>query len=122
MKNKKRGSDETWLPQGPGQRILSSTPRGIPPLVRPGTKKLLPIKDLEACMKKCKCLAHEDRQRGPLLSLPRKHSVQNGKLLLPNFSVRIKEQSGTSTNCRGIARLRKPQQPTGTNATGGNPE
>ena len=62
MKNKKRGSDETWLPKGPGQRILSSTPRGIPPLVRPGTKKLLPIKDLEAGMKKCKCLAHEDRQ------------------------------------------------------------
>ena len=35
---------------------------GISPLVRPGTKKLLPIKDLKECMKKCKCLAHEDRQ------------------------------------------------------------
>ena len=62
MKYKNWASDETWLPEGPGQRMLSSTPRGIPPLVRPGTKKLLPIKDLEECVKKCKRLTHEDRQ------------------------------------------------------------
>ena len=27
MKNKNWTSDETWLPKGPGQRILSSTPQ-----------------------------------------------------------------------------------------------
>ena len=62
MKNKNWTSDEMWLPKGPGQHILSSTPQEIPPLVRPGTKKLLPIKDLEECVKKCKRLTHEDRQ------------------------------------------------------------
>ena len=58
---------------------------------------------------------------GPLLSSPRKHSVRNGKLLLPNFSVRIKGLSGTSTNWRGIARLKKPQQLTRTNNSGSKP-
>ena len=38
MKNKNWTSDEMWLPKGPGQHILSSTPQEIPPLVRPGTK------------------------------------------------------------------------------------
>ena len=62
IKYKNWASDQTWLLESPGQCILSSTRREIPPLDRPGTKKLLPIKDLEECVKKCKRLTHEDRQ------------------------------------------------------------
>ena len=61
MKNKNWASDKTWLPDGPGLNILNGTPRGIPSLVRPETKKLLDIKDLEESIQKCKRLTNDDR-------------------------------------------------------------
>ena len=61
MKYKNWASDKTWLPDGPGLHILNGTPRGIPSLVRPETKKLLDIKDLEESIQKCKRLTNDDR-------------------------------------------------------------
>lgn len=82
---------------GPSQRVLNSRPQGIPSLVSPDTKTLLLIKDLEEWSESVN-IWHKYTSNGcPPLPSPRKHSLRNGKLLLPNFSVRVKEQSGTST-------------------------
>ena len=61
MKYKNWASDKTWLPDGAGLCMLNSTPRGIPPLVRPETKKQLDVKDLQDCINKCKRLTNEDK-------------------------------------------------------------
>ena len=44
-----------------GLCILNGMLKGIPSLVRPETKKLLDIKDLEESIQKCKRLTNEDR-------------------------------------------------------------
>lgn len=83
---------------GPSQRVLNSRPQGIPSLVRTDTKKLLLIKDLEEWSESAN-IWHKNTSNGcPPLPSPRKHSLRNGKLLLANFSVRVTEQSGTSTH------------------------
>ena len=61
MKYKNWASDKTWLPDGPGLRILNNTPKGVPPLVRPDPKKQLDVKDLQDSVNKCKRLTNEDK-------------------------------------------------------------
>ena len=83
---------------GPSQRVLNSRPQGIPSLVTSDTKKLLLIKDLEEWSESAN-IWHKNTSNGcSPLSSPRKHSLRNVKLPLANFSVRVKEQSGTSTH------------------------
>ena len=61
MKYKNWASDRTWLPDGPGLRMLNGMPQGAPLLVRPETKKLLDLKDLQDAITKCKRLTNEDK-------------------------------------------------------------
>lgn len=61
MRYKKWANDKTWLPDGPSLHMLNGKPRGIPVLVRPETKKLMDIKDLQESVKKCSRLTNEDQ-------------------------------------------------------------
>ena len=62
MKYKAWASDERWLPEGTGLILLNGLPEGIPFLVKPDTRKLLEVKQLQDCVSKCKRLNTEDRQ------------------------------------------------------------
>ena len=61
MKYKAWAKDKNWLPEGKGLRMLHSIPKGTPCLVKPDTRKLLDIKQLEDCVAKCKRLTAADR-------------------------------------------------------------
>ncbi len=62
MKYKQWATDETWLPEGPGEKILAEVPKGAPSIVRPDTNKMLEVKALAECVKKCKRLNAEQRE------------------------------------------------------------
>ena len=62
MKYKAWANDKRWLPEGPGFRLLNGLPEGTPSLVRPDTKKMLDIKQLQDSVLKCKRMSSEDRE------------------------------------------------------------
>ena len=61
MKYKAWAKDKNWLPEGKSLRMLHSIPKGTPRLLKPDTRKLLDIKQLEDCVAKCKRLTAADR-------------------------------------------------------------
>ena len=62
MKYKQWASDESWLPEGPGLRLLAQEPERTPAVVRQDTTKMLDVKALEDNVKKCKRLTAEQRE------------------------------------------------------------
>ena len=56
MQYKQWANDESWLPDGPGLKILRDIPEGTPSLVRPDTGKMMEVDALAECVKKCKRL------------------------------------------------------------------
>ena len=62
MKYKQWANDESWLPKGPGHKLLKKEPKEAPPLVRPDTAKMLEVNALADCVKKCKRLTADQKE------------------------------------------------------------
>ena len=62
MQYKQWANHESWLPDGPGLKILRSMPEGTPSLVRPDSAKMLDVSALAECVKKCKRLNADQKE------------------------------------------------------------
>ena len=61
IKSKQWANDEKWQPEGSGLHILAKQPKGIPPLVRPVSTKMMDVSALDDCVKKCRWLTAEQQ-------------------------------------------------------------
>ena len=52
MRYKPGANDESWLPEGPGHKLLKKEPKGAPPPPRPATAKMLEVNALADGVKK----------------------------------------------------------------------
>ena len=78
MKYKQWATDETWLPEGPGKKILTEVPKDAPSIVQPDTSKMMEVNALAHHVKNVRIYKQSKENGGLNLFIMGRDAEKNG--------------------------------------------